>query len=63
MRPSAVQYPGAGQPLWALQFGNGEGLGDSNALYFAAGPKDEADGVFGSLRVAGLPYAAGGART
>ena len=58
----------AGKPvgiagLWALQFGNGEGLGDSNALYFAAGPKDEADGVFGSLRVAGLPYAAGGART
>lgn len=57
----------AGQPvaiagLWALQFGNGEALGDSNALYFAAGPEDEADGVFGSLRVADLPFAAGGAR-
>jgi hypothetical protein len=36
--------------LWALIFGNGASLGDSNALYFAAGPKDEVDGVFGSLR-------------
>jgi uncharacterized protein (TIGR03118 family) len=41
--------------LWALAFGNGASLGDSNALYFAAGPKDEVDGVFGSLRIsAGL---------
>src|SRR2546427_11598083 len=31
-RPVAI--PG----LWALQFGNGVALGDSNALYFAAGP-------------------------
>jgi uncharacterized protein (TIGR03118 family) len=57
---------GSGQPLAiaglrALQFGNGEGLGDSNALYFAAGPEDEADGVFGSLRDADLPFLAGGA--
>jgi uncharacterized protein (TIGR03118 family) len=36
--------------LWALQFGNGESLGDSNALYFAAGPEDEVNGLFGSLR-------------
>ncbi len=36
--------------LWGLQFGNGESLGDSNALYFAAGPDDEKDGLFGSLR-------------
>lgn len=36
--------------LWGLQFGNGESLGDSNALYFAAGPADEVDGLFGSLR-------------
>jgi uncharacterized protein (TIGR03118 family) len=36
--------------LWGLQFGNGESLGDSNALYFAAGPGDETQGVFGSLR-------------
>lgn len=39
--------------LWGLQFGNGESLGDSNALYFAAGPADEVDGLFGSLRYAG----------
>jgi uncharacterized protein (TIGR03118 family) len=36
--------------LWGLQFGNGVTLGDTNALYFAAGPEDEADGLFGSLR-------------
>ena len=40
------------EKLWGLLFGNGESLGDSNALYFAAGPKDEKDGVFGVLRVA-----------
>lgn len=38
--------------LWALQFGNGESLGDTNALYFAAGPEEEVDGLFGSLRYA-----------
>ncbi|MFM9913395.1 MAG: TIGR03118 family protein [Methylophilaceae bacterium] len=38
--------------VWGLLFGNGASLGDSNALYFAAGPRDEEDGVFGSLRVA-----------
>lgn len=38
--------------LWALQFGNGVALGDSNALYFAAGPADETEGLFGSLRLA-----------
>ncbi|CAB5679382.1 Uncharacterised protein [Delftia tsuruhatensis] len=38
--------------LWALQFGNGVALGDSNALYFAAGPADESEGLFGALRLA-----------
>ena len=38
------------QGLWNLLFGNGASLGDSNALYFAAGPADETDGLFGSLR-------------
>ena len=38
--------------VWGLLFGNGESLGDTNALYFAAGPDDEKDGVFGSLRPA-----------
>ncbi|MGY0500654.1 TIGR03118 family protein [Nocardia sp. FBN12] len=37
--------------LWALMFGNGESQGDANALYFTAGPEDEKDGLFGSLRV------------
>jgi uncharacterized protein (TIGR03118 family) len=36
--------------LWGLQFGNGQSLGDSAALYFAAGPGDETQGLFGSLR-------------
>lgn len=45
----------AGKPMiidkiWGILFGNGESLGDSNALYYAAGPKDETDGVFGVLR-------------
>jgi uncharacterized protein (TIGR03118 family) len=39
--------------LWALQFGNGASLGDANALYFAAGPGDETQGLFGSLRHGG----------
>lgn len=38
--------------IWGLLFGNGASLGDTNALYFAAGPDDEKDGLFGSLRVA-----------
>ena len=38
--------------IWGILFGNGESLGDKNALYFAAGPDDEKDGVFGSLRPA-----------
>lgn len=35
--------------LWALTFGNGESLGEADALYFAAGPGPEADGIFGKL--------------
>ena len=38
---------------WALMFGNGASLGDTNALYFAAGTEGEAAGLFGSLRYAG----------
>ncbi len=40
------------EKLWGLMFGNGASLGDSNALYVAAGPKDEKNGLFGSIRVA-----------
>jgi uncharacterized protein (TIGR03118 family) len=47
-RGNRVAIPG----LWGLLFGNGESLGDADALYFAAGPADEADGLFGSLRYA-----------
>lgn len=39
--------------LWGLMFGNGVSLGDTNALYFAAGPDGEAAGLFGSLRYSG----------
>ena len=39
--------------LWGLMFGNGASLGDTNALYFAAGTEGEAAGLFGSLRYAG----------
>jgi uncharacterized protein (TIGR03118 family) len=38
--------------LWGLQFGNGASLGDADALYFAAGPGDETQGLFGALRFA-----------
>ncbi|MGW6378043.1 TIGR03118 family protein [Rhodococcus sp. NPDC055112] len=48
---------GAGEPLaveglWGLLFGNGESLGDADALYFTAGPEEEKDGLFGALRAA-----------
>jgi len=36
--------------LWGLTFGNGVTAGDTNALYFAAGPDGETHGLFGSLR-------------
>lgn len=35
--------------LWGLTFGNGVSLGQKDALYFAAGPGPEADGIFGRL--------------
>lgn len=39
------------EKIWGILFGNGMSLGDSNALYFSAGPNDENDGKFGSLRL------------
>jgi uncharacterized protein (TIGR03118 family) len=47
----------AGQPidingLWGLAFGNGGLAGDTTTLFFAAGPNDEADGLFGTLQPA-----------
>ncbi len=36
--------------IWGMTFGNGDTLGDANALYFASAPNDEADGLFGVVR-------------
>jgi uncharacterized protein (TIGR03118 family) len=35
--------------LWALEFGMGGPSGSTNALFFTAGPNDEADGLFGKI--------------
>src|SRR6185437_9244108 len=35
--------------LWALQFGNGAGAGDTNTLFFSAGTGGEQHGLFGAL--------------
>src|SRR5262249_40397874 len=53
----------SGQPLtidglWGLAFGNGTTAGDKLSLYFAAGPDDEAHGLFGKI----LASARGGDR-
>jgi len=51
----------AGKPividgLWGLTFGNGVTAGDTNVLFFAAGPDKEQHGLFGSLQtVAAAP--------
>jgi uncharacterized protein (TIGR03118 family) len=37
--------------IWGILFGNGVALGDTNALYWAAGPNFEFDGTFGSIRL------------
>ena len=55
-----VLRDGNGKPIvidkiWGLLFGNGESLGDVNALYYTAGPDDEKDGEFGSLRLIAAP--------
>jgi uncharacterized protein (TIGR03118 family) len=36
--------------LWALAFGNGNTAGSADTLYFTAGPNDQKDGLFGTLR-------------
>lgn len=35
--------------LWDIKVGNGQSLGRSDSLYFAAGPEDETQGLFGRL--------------
>jgi uncharacterized protein (TIGR03118 family) len=40
--------------VWGILFGNGASLGDTNTLYFAAGPDDEKDGVFGKIELTNI---------
>jgi uncharacterized protein (TIGR03118 family) len=40
---------------WGLQFGNGLSNQATNTLFFAAGPSDEAHGLFGRIDVAPVP--------
>jgi uncharacterized protein (TIGR03118 family) len=39
--------------LWALEFGNGSAAGDTNQLFFTAGPGDESHGQFGMIEASG----------
>jgi uncharacterized protein (TIGR03118 family) len=39
--------------LWAIAFGNDDAAGPSNALYFTAGPDEEAHGLFGRISPTG----------
>jgi len=36
--------------LWGMAFGNGDDAGARNSLFFASGPNDETDGLFGRIR-------------
>jgi len=36
--------------IWSMLFGNGESLGDTDSLYYSAGPNIAKDGVFGRVR-------------
>ena len=36
--------------LWALEFGNSGNNGDAQTLFFTAGPNDEEDGLFGTIK-------------
>jgi uncharacterized protein (TIGR03118 family) len=36
--------------IWGLTFGNGVSLGETDSLYFTAGPNREQDGLFGRIR-------------
>ncbi len=38
--------------LWGIGFGNGGAAGDTNVLYFAAGPDDEENGYYGKIEFA-----------
>jgi uncharacterized protein (TIGR03118 family) len=49
----ASHHPISIDGLWGIGFGNGGNAGPLNVLYFAAGPEDEAHGLFGSIAFAG----------
>jgi uncharacterized protein (TIGR03118 family) len=36
--------------IWGMLFGNGASLGDTDSLYYSAGPNNAVDGVFGRVR-------------
>jgi len=44
-------FPIQNDGLWAIRTGNGGSGGDTDKLYFTAGPNDEADGLFGSVQI------------
>jgi uncharacterized protein (TIGR03118 family) len=46
--------------LWGLAFGNGGIAGPRNTLFFAAGPNDEADGLFGKITADAVGTTGGG---
>lgn len=46
---STNKHPIEVEELWGLAFGNGTTAGDTNTLYYAGGPDDEAHGVFGKI--------------
>jgi uncharacterized protein (TIGR03118 family) len=46
---SSKGHPVVTPGLWGLAFGNGSTAGDSNTLYFAAGPGGESHGLLGKI--------------
>ncbi|BCS55411.1 TIGR03118 family protein [Geobacter sp. SVR] len=48
---SAANTPIVIDGLWGIGFGNGGTAGPTNTLFFAAGPNDESNGLFGTLTV------------
>lgn len=46
---AAPGHPVVVDGLWGMTFGNGTTAGDTNTLYFAAGPGDESHGLFGKI--------------
>ncbi|TMC60159.1 MAG: TIGR03118 family protein [Chloroflexi bacterium] len=46
---TANHHPLSIDGLWGIGFGNGAGSGPVTTLYFAAGPNDESQGLFGSI--------------